>query len=246
MDDGGRRQFLSNCHFLRPGTAPSRLINPRWGLKAVLEGPLRAHVRHSVKLVVCVADLRIETGPCATESRTATVGGMQGVTEVCGECEFDPRAVDDDELGPELVRLATGYEKVISDASDDGCPALSSRPSPGVWSILEYVGHVEFIVNFVPHMCEVVKEDELAATNGVDPDEHVDESNFNNIVAAEMAGRIRSAGDRANAALDGVEPGALDWMLRFNGNPAPLRLLTVAMVHETHHHLRDVSVLASA
>ena len=58
--------------------------------------------------------------------------------------------------------------------------------------------------------------------------------------------RIRSAADRAKAALDTREPGALGWMLSFNGNPAPLRLLTVAMVHESHHHLRDVSELAGA
>ena len=171
---------------------------------------------------------------------------MQGVTEVCDECGFDPRSVGDHELGPELVRLAIGYEQVISGAAADGIAALDSRPSPGIWSILEYVGHVEFIIDFVAHMCEVARPDELAAVNGVDPDQHVDESAFNTVDVVEMATRIRSAADRAKAALDTREPGALGWMLSFNGNPAPLRLLTVAMVHESHHHLRDVSELAGA
>ena len=195
--------------------------------------------------MVCGADLAATPTP-ASPLQSDYFRGMQGVTEVCSECEFDPRTVGDNELGPELVRLAIGYEKVISDAVAEGCSALASRPSPDVWSILEYAGHVEFIVDFVAHMCEVAKEDELAAVNGVDPDEHVDESNFNSIDAAEMAGRIRNAGNRAQAALDRLEPAALGWMLAFNGNPAPLRLLTLAMVHESHHHLRDVSKLAAA
>lgn len=170
---------------------------------------------------------------------------MQGVTEVCRECEFDPREVADDQLGPELWRLATGYEAVIADGSARNCPALSSRPSPETWSILEYTGHVEFIYDSVGQMCDIAAADELGAIDGVDPDEHVDNACFNDVDATEMSTRIRDAGERARAALDGLDNGALDWMIAFNGNPAPLRLLTVAMVHESHHHLRDITELAA-
>ena len=104
---------------------------------------------------------------------------------------------------------------------------------------------VEFIYDFVVTMCDAASSDELASVNGVDPDQHVDESRFNEIEAAEMSSRIRSAGERARAALDRLDSVALDRILEFNGNPAPLRLLTVAMLHESHHHLRDVARLAT-
>lgn len=169
---------------------------------------------------------------------------MQGVTEVCNECEFDPRRVADDQLGPELLRLASEYGAVIADASASACPALSARPSADTWSILEYTGHIEFIYGFVGQMCEIANPDELAPINGVDPDEHVDNAQFNDVAAADMSTRIHHAGEQAQAALAGLDSGALDWALLFNGNPAPLRLLTVAMVHESHHHLRDITQLA--
>jgi len=171
---------------------------------------------------------------------------MQGVTEVCSECEFDPHQISDDQLGSQLLQLATGYQAVIADASASACPALSVRPSPQTWSILEYAGHVEFVVDFVAHMCEVAASDELAPLNPPDPDDHVNESNFNKVDSSEMSARIRSASGRAKAALDGLDSDALDWMMSFNGNPAPLRLLTVAMVHDSHHHLCDITKLAAS
>ena len=87
----------------------------------------------------------------------------------------------------ELLQLAIGYEAVIADASASGCPALSSRPSPETWSILEYTGHVEFIYGSVGQMCEIADPDELAPINGVDPDEHVDNAHFNEAAPMEMS-----------------------------------------------------------
>lgn len=170
---------------------------------------------------------------------------VQGVTEVCSECEFDPHQIASDQLGPELLRLAIGYEAIISDASVSGCLALNSRPSAETWSILEYTGHVEFIYGSVSQMCEIADADELAPINGVDPDEHVDNAHFNEVAPADMSGRIRRAGEQACDALAGLDSGALTWTLLFNGNPAPLGLLTVAMLHESHHHLRDITQLAA-
>jgi len=40
-----------------------------------------------------------------------------------------------------------------------------------------------------------------------------------------------------------LDDGTLDWTLAFNGSPVPLRLMTVAMVHESHHRLNDVTEL---
>ena len=57
-----------------------------------------------------------------------------------------------------------------------------------------------------------------------------------------MSATICGAGERANAALGQLGDGVLDRMLAFNGNPVPLRLMTVAMVHESHH-LHDVNQL---
>ena len=168
---------------------------------------------------------------------------MQGVTETCSECAFDPRAVGDEQLGPELVRLADGYQGVLADAGKRELSALDQRPAPEVWSILEYTGHVLFLYEMVSEMCGMMAGEDDPAINGVDPDEHVLESRFNEVDAAEMAERIGTAGERARAALAGLEAGVLDQPLKFNGNPVPLRLMTVAMVHESHHHLGDVTGL---
>ncbi len=168
---------------------------------------------------------------------------MQGVTELCTNCGFDPSSVGEDRLGPELQRLATGYVEVIAEASSSGCASLSSRPSEDVWSILEYVGHVMFIYETLCEMCRGVDEDELWPFDGPDPDEHVLTSGFNDVAAAAMSAQIGEAGERVRAALESLEPGALGWKFAFNGNAVPLGLLAVAFVHESHHHLQDVTEL---
>lgn len=168
---------------------------------------------------------------------------MQGVTEICTECGFDPAAMDEHQLGPELARHADGYEAIIAEASATNCAALSSRPSPEVWSILEYVGHVVFLYDKVDEMCASVANDAEPSVQGVDPDEHALSSRFNDVAASEMSANIREAGERAPAALNQLDRRALDRTLAFNGHPVPLRIMTMAMVHESHHHLRDVNEL---
>ena len=100
---------------------------------------------------------------------------MQGATETCTECGFEPNAVGKDQLGPELTRLASGYESAIAEASTSNCSALSARPSLELWSILGYVGH--------------------------DPDEYAVGARFNDVAATEMSERIRAAAERAQEAL---------------------------------------------
>ena len=123
--------------------------------------------------------------------------------------------------------------------------ALNSRPSSDVWSILEYVGHVEFIYSKIVELCESMK-DEHPAVDGVDQDEYAVTARFNEVAATEMSARIRAGAARVGAALELLDGTALEENVTFNGNPVPLRLMMIAMVHESHHHLRDVDELLAA
>ena len=59
-----------------------------------------------------------------------------------------------------------------------------------------------------------------------------------------VAPLARAAVEAGADALAVLDSGALTWTLLFNGNPAPLGLLTMAMLHESHHHLHDITQLA--
>jgi hypothetical protein len=165
---------------------------------------------------------------------------MQGVTEPCGECGFDPSLMTDGGLGPESTRLAQAHRGVISSAADQGSAALTVRPSDDVWSIQEYVGHVAFIYE---RLADMAVADGQPVVDGVDPDEHVSQARFNEIAAAEMSRRIGDVGDRVGVALSEMPAERFGEAVLFNGNPVPFRLLAVAFVHESAHHLRDVERL---
>ena len=58
------------------------------------------------------------------------------VREHCPECEFDPGAVSTAQLADDLREAATRWQRVLQR------PGVTVRPSPHVWSPLEYAAHV--------------------------------------------------------------------------------------------------------
>jgi hypothetical protein len=171
---------------------------------------------------------------------------MQGVTERCTSCGFVPSAVSDEQLGPELLQRASGYEASLVAAESNGVAFLAARPTPEQWSILEYVGHVVGVYDTLVAWIEVAVSEDRPVVEGVDPDAEVLAGRYNEVPPAELKERIRTAADCASGALAQLSDGALDRQLVFSGFPVPLRLLAVAMLHEAHHHLDDVNRLLAA
>ena len=58
----------------------------------------------------------------------------------CPECGLVPSSVAEGDLGVAIIEEARQWDELLTALSD--APSLSARPAPGVWSALEYAGHV--------------------------------------------------------------------------------------------------------
>lgn len=58
----------------------------------------------------------------------------------CPECGLVASSVEEGDLGVAIVEEARRWDELLTGLSDS--PSLSTRRTPGVWSALEYAGHV--------------------------------------------------------------------------------------------------------
>lgn len=164
---------------------------------------------------------------------------MNGVTETCPECQFDPNAELDfaERFSTFAKRFPIPLTRLLANDPPD---LLRTRPDDTTWSALEYAGHVAGICVTTDGWIRSTLTEDTPALAAIDPDEEVRLGRFNDVAPDEMAERVRAAAAAAGATLAALEPGALDRTATYAGMTFPLRLLVVAMVHEGHHHLLDI------
>ena len=82
------------------------------------------------------------------------------LTRPCEECGFDTHALEQQEIGPTLLRAADALVAAL------GRPDVASRPAPDVWSPLEYACHVRDVCRvFTGRLHRMLTEDDPAFEN---------------------------------------------------------------------------------
>lgn len=153
----------------------------------------------------------------------------------CPECGFDAATVDADQVAARLQDLARRWQAVL-DRSDPG-----DRPTPLVWSPLEYACHVrDVLLVFGQRFALVIAEDGVRFANW-DQDAAAVAGRYREQSPAWIAEEIADAADRVAATLATAEPS--DWQhraLRSNGSVFTLASLAQYFLHDLVHHLHDV------
>lgn len=169
--------------------------------------------------------------------------------EPCAECGFDPGELRPAELVVAVRAFGRRYRPPLTRAlpGEDLDEIVRRSPEPGVWSALEYAGH---IADLFRTFDERVRD----ALAGREPDEPVVDWEARIAAASASLDREQVAADVADTADTlATTLGELnddEWDLPAvtgRGRPTTVEELAAIAVHEGSHHLLDIGrVLRSA
>lgn len=152
----------------------------------------------------------------------------------CGECGADVGAVDPATIAQELRHNASAWRTVL--AGDDA----AERPTPGVWSPLEYACHVRDVhVVFDQRLRSMLEQDDPLFENW---DQDAAAAGYGDQPATEVADELSGAAAAVAKRYDGLTPQQWDRPgRRSNGSAFTLATLAQYHLHDVLHHLWDVS-----
>lgn len=123
-------------------------------------------------------------------------------------------------------------------------PDVRERPSPKVWSPLEYACHARDVSRVMRRRIE-----QILGGDGSAPVRFADWDQDATAVTAQywrsdpgtVAGQVRAATEAAAEAFARTRPDQKDWpAVRSNGSPFTALTLGQYFVHDLHHHLWDI------
>lgn len=164
----------------------------------------------------------------------------------CEECGFDARTMSDDDLVAALASFGRRFRAPVTRflPNEDGPAVIRTRPTPDVWSALEYVGHTRDVLRFYRERVERVLTEErptFAVIGEVTPAARVAgyHGEGEADVAEELAAEATALSDRL-AGLDAAGWQRAGLSSDGSGDERSVRVLAERAVHDAHHHLLDV------
>jgi hypothetical protein len=155
----------------------------------------------------------------------------------CPECGFDARTLDRVEIAGATRRVAERFAELL--AGND--MAVRARPTPEIWSALEYGAHVrDVFVVMLGRLRLMLREDEPTFANW-DQDATAVDEHYETLDPAVVAPDLVAA---AHVVADAYAAVADDqWArrgLRSDGSAFTVESLGRYMVHDPVHHVWDV------
>jgi hypothetical protein len=153
----------------------------------------------------------------------------------CPECGYDAQAVRRSELAERVRVNAASWEPVLT------APGAERRPTPAVWSPLEYACHVRDVHRvFADRVRAMIAEDDPLFENW-DQDEAAVAGRYAQQDPAVVAGELAEAAGEVADLYAGVPEDA--WARagrRSNGSAFTVDTITRYHLHDVEHHLSDV------
>jgi len=157
--------------------------------------------------------------------------------ERCAECGFDGTRLTVPDAIAALRSMGRRWREAFQDVSDE---RLRRRPSPTVWSPLEYAAHTRDVLDLIGGGLPAVLDDARPSYPGVVPDEDAPDHGYNALdpaaVTDQLAANAERIADRAERAL----PEHWDRTATLGGEETDAGWILRHAVHDASHHLRDV------
>lgn len=160
-------------------------------------------------------------------------------TGICPDCGFDFEE-SRETLQMSLRSAQRRFREAIAGATDED---LRRRPSPGVWSALEYMAHTRDVVAFyAERISRTIREDRPRLTS---PDwaEETDARQYNLEPPADVLDGIRVSSEELADLL--VTLSNEDWHRPATGSTGEHRdvlMFARGAAHETEHHCKDARI----
>jgi hypothetical protein len=153
----------------------------------------------------------------------------------CPECAFEAAGVAGDTLPALLRGYASRWRAVLLR------PDVARRPSPGVWSPLEYACHVRDVFRVFRGRVELMLAEDDPLFENWDQDATAVAERYHEQDPATVADELYEAGEAVASACAGV--GRDQWSRpgrRSNGSVFTVETLGQYLAHDIAHHLWDV------
>jgi len=158
------------------------------------------------------------------------------LTRACAECGFDAPSLARDRVPDAIRDNATLWDVVLG--TDD----VAVRPSPHVWSPLEYACHVRDVNRlFAARVRQMLGADTPTFANW-DQDRTAVGDDYGSQVPAEVGAAVVAAADEVASVYEGVRGDQWNRVgMRSNGDPFTVDTLARYHLHDLVHHAHDVS-----
>lgn len=154
----------------------------------------------------------------------------------CPDCGFDAADLDRERIPQAIRDNATLWEVVLG--TDDA----AVRPSPHVWSGLEYACHVRDVNELFDHRVHQMLDDDGPRFDSWDQDRTAVEQDYGSQDPATVAEQVVAAADRVAATYEDVSGDQWDRPgTRSNGDEFTVDTLARYHLHDLVHHAHDVS-----
>jgi hypothetical protein len=157
--------------------------------------------------------------------------------QTCSECDFDASACAPGEVAAALPSLARAIADCVGVAAPE---VVRRRPLPGVWSPIEYVGHLREAMAFHRWLIEKALAEPNPVIPQVDPDESVAQAGYASADCAELIGQFQRRVSRLCDQLSTLDAEAAARLLTLDGARLSVVMVARSAWHECHHHLGDI------
>ena len=163
--------------------------------------------------------------------------------ERCEECGFEYGSVSPADAAVALRSFGKRYRAPLSRflPGEDGDALVRERPSPDVWSALEYAAHVRDAIRFNSYMARRALTEDSPELPSPNPDRTAADERYNEQEPSVVADELVERAEKAAAMVESTDAAAWDRTARWGSRGDFTALYFVRnAVHEGHHHLLDV------
>jgi S-DNA-T family DNA segregation ATPase FtsK/SpoIIIE len=163
----------------------------------------------------------------------------------CDECGFEYSSVGRDEVPERLRAAGPAYGERLSLEE----AVLRRRPSPDVWSALEYACHVRDVLQVQRERLALALAEDGPTFVPMGRDERVENDRYNDQDPNAVGQELRAAAGEIADAFAALNDAGWDRVGIYNyPEPAERSMLWLAQhtIHECEHHLTDVDTALAA
>lgn len=154
---------------------------------------------------------------------------------VCNECGQDVRALNPKQIAG-LVRGSVDLYTTVLQHGD-----VRLRPSPQVWSPLEYCAHVSEMYEVMTRRLELMISQEAPTFANWDQDEAAIHNNYASLSPEHVARQLNDSAAGFAGVLEGLEDSQIPRRgYRSNGSVFTVATLSQYAWHDAVHHLHDL------
>lgn len=160
---------------------------------------------------------------------------------VCPECGLDYGTLHPPFAINTIKSFPRRYTEALEPArNEDNEKVIRTRPSPDVWSAIEYAAHVTDLMDEFAVVIQRMYDEQNPTIDFSDPDEKVEAEKWNEMPKEPLLARLNANSAALLAQVERVDAQSWTRTATFPWGERDLLTMLQNAVHEGVHHLKDI------